>query len=110
MTTTFTFRLDETVKQEAETLFAELGLNMSTALNAFLKTAIREQGIPFPMSLDLSTIPPRFRKNLTREEILQELQEAEASVTTDNTFSLEEAFSEVYAIIDEAKKRRTKVA
>ena len=103
MTTTFTFRLDETVKQEAETLFTELGLNMSTALNAFLKTAIREQGMPFPMSLNLSSVPPNFRKKLTHEEILQELQEAEASVAIDGTLSREEAFSEVYAVIDEAK-------
>lgn len=107
MTTTFTFRLDETVKQEAETLFAELGLNMSTALNAFLKTAIREQGIPFPMSLDLSTIPPGFRKIYTAEELAERLRQAEADVEAGKVATHEEVFAEAYRIIEEAKLRKT---
>ena len=46
------------VKEEANNLFNSLGLNMSTAINMFLKKAIYEQGIPFEVnrkpSLDLS--------------------------------------------------------
>lgn len=35
------------VKDEATSLFNSLGLNMSTAINMFLKRAIFERGIPF---------------------------------------------------------------
>jgi DNA-damage-inducible protein J len=35
------------VKEEATSLFNSLGLNMSTAINMFLKKAIYERGIPF---------------------------------------------------------------
>lgn len=35
------------VKEEANELFNSLGLNMSTAINIFLKRAIVERGIPF---------------------------------------------------------------
>lgn len=48
MTTVNTnIKMDPVVKQQAQTLFAELGMNMSTAINIFLKQAIREQAIPF---------------------------------------------------------------
>ena len=36
----------DTLKQ-AEELFAELGLDLSTAVEIFLRQAVREQGIPF---------------------------------------------------------------
>lgn len=40
-------KLDPIVKQEAQALFSELGMNLSTAVNIFLKQAIRERSIPF---------------------------------------------------------------
>ena len=40
-------RMDETVKKQAEELFTELGLNMTTAFNMFVRQAINKGGIPF---------------------------------------------------------------
>ena len=48
---TVTARVDENVKKEAETLFKKIGLNMSTAMNLFLKKYILEQGIPFELKV-----------------------------------------------------------
>ena len=48
---TVTVRVDENVKKEAETLFKKIGLNMSTAMNLFLKKCILEQGIPFELKV-----------------------------------------------------------
>ena len=48
---TVTARVDENVKKEAETLFKKMGLNMSTAMNLFLKKCILEQGIPFELKV-----------------------------------------------------------
>ena len=51
-TTNLNIRLDKDVKTQAEILFSELGLNMTSAITVFLKAAIREQGIPFPLRLE----------------------------------------------------------
>ena len=50
--TNLNIRTDKYVKEQAEQLFAELGLNMTTAVNLFLRTAIRKHGIPFDLILD----------------------------------------------------------
>jgi DNA-damage-inducible protein J len=47
--TNLTVRIDEGIKQEAETLFGRIGLNMSSAINVFFRQAIREQAIPFEL-------------------------------------------------------------
>lgn len=46
-TTNINVRVDSTLKQEAEALFGDLGLNMSSAINMFLRSAINYNGIPF---------------------------------------------------------------
>jgi addiction module RelB/DinJ family antitoxin len=45
-----TIRVDKNVKDSADKLFNQLGLNMSTALNIFLRKAVSENAIPFPVS------------------------------------------------------------
>lgn len=52
-TTNITVRMDEDLKRQAEELFADLGFNMTTALTAFVKQAVREQRIPFIISRDI---------------------------------------------------------
>lgn len=46
-TTNINVRVDSVLKQEAEALFEDLGLNMSSAINMFLRSAISHNGIPF---------------------------------------------------------------
>lgn len=46
-TTNINVRVDSTLKQEAESLFNDLGLTMSSAINMFLRSAISHDGIPF---------------------------------------------------------------
>jgi DNA-damage-inducible protein J len=43
-------RLDETTKNQADTLFAGLGMNLSTAITVFIHQAIRERGLPFSVT------------------------------------------------------------
>ncbi len=52
-TTNINFRTEEWVKTTSEALFESLGLNMSTALNMFLRQAIRENGLPFMVKADM---------------------------------------------------------
>jgi DNA-damage-inducible protein J len=51
--TSMNIRMDSEVKKQAEQLFAEFGLNMTTAINMFLRQAIRQHGIPFELKLDI---------------------------------------------------------
>lgn len=51
-TTNLNIRTDKAIKERAEAIFSELGLNMTTAVNMFLRTTIRENGIPFDLKLD----------------------------------------------------------
>lgn len=51
-TINMSIRIDKEIKKEADELFRELGLNMSTAINMFLRQSIREQSIPFEAKLD----------------------------------------------------------
>ena len=52
-TTNLNIRMDKDIKDQADRIFSELGLNMTTAINMFLRTTIRENGIPFALKLDV---------------------------------------------------------
>ena len=49
-TTNITIRIDKNLKNDAEALFDDLGMSISTAFNIFLKKCIREDRIPFEVS------------------------------------------------------------
>ena len=46
------FRIDEKTKKETEQVCDELGTNVTTALNIFIKKIIREKRTPFDVSID----------------------------------------------------------
>lgn len=55
-TTNLNIRTDKDIKEQADQIFSELGLNMTTAINMFLRTTIRENGIPFSLKLDTPNV------------------------------------------------------
>lgn len=62
--TNINIRTEENTKKEAEKLFNELGLNLSIAINVFLKQAIREKGMPFKLAI---STPNEITLNAIRE-------------------------------------------
>lgn len=52
-TTNLNIRTDKEIKEQAEQIFSDLGLNMTTAVNMFLRSTIRENGIPFDLKLEV---------------------------------------------------------
>ena len=50
--TDINIRMDEHLKQEFDWFCTELGLTMSTAINLFAKTVVRQRKIPFEIALD----------------------------------------------------------
>lgn len=68
---TLQIRVDDTLKKEADALFASLGLDTTTAVRIFLNAAVENAGIPFvvqrrtyPPSLKEALLDSRQRQNL----------------------------------------------
>lgn len=51
-TTNISIRMDSDLKAQAEELFSELGMNLSTAFNIFVRQSLREGGIPFEIRME----------------------------------------------------------
>lgn len=51
-TTNISIRMDSDLKMQADALFGELGMNITTAFNIFVRQAVREGKIPFDISLN----------------------------------------------------------
>lgn len=50
--TSMTVRTDKEIKQQAQSIFSDLGIDMSTAINVFLRQAIKHKGFPFEVTLE----------------------------------------------------------
>ena len=53
--------IDAEVKAQAQELFSDLGLDLSTAINLFFKQSIRENSIPFFIHRDGNNHPVKGR-------------------------------------------------
>ena len=51
-TTNISIRMDKELKARADEFFEEIGMNMSTAFNVFIRQTLREGRIPFQISVD----------------------------------------------------------
>ncbi|MGN0498495.1 MAG: type II toxin-antitoxin system RelB/DinJ family antitoxin [Acutalibacteraceae bacterium] len=52
-TTNISIRMDTDLKAAAESLYSELGMNLSTAFNIFVRQSLREGGIPFKITTEI---------------------------------------------------------
>ena len=59
--------MDSALKRQAQELFAALGMDMTTAVNIFLRQSIQRQGLPFEVTLN--------RMNSETLEAIAEVQE-----------------------------------
>ena len=69
--TSMNIRMDSEIKRQAQELFAQFGLDMTTAINMFLRQSIRQQGIPFDLQLD------PFYSEVNQERLLQAAERME---------------------------------
>lgn len=88
-TVNVTIRMDESLKKQADALFSELGMNMTTAFTIFTKQAIREQGIPFNIELTPSV------------QTLSALEEVKAMK---KDHSLGKSYSDVHEMVEDLLK------
>ena len=69
--TSMNIRMDSEVKKQAQELFAQFGLDMTTAVNMFLRQSIRQRGIPFTLQLD------PFYSEVNQERLLRAAERME---------------------------------
>ena len=58
-------RIDENLKKQASELFAQLGMDMSSAMNIFLRQRVLRGGLPFSVEL------PQYKP-----EVIEAMEEA----------------------------------
>ena len=51
-TTNFSVRMDSDIKKQCETLYGELDINLTTAINVFLRQSLRGGGFPFDIRIE----------------------------------------------------------
>lgn len=81
-----TVRMDSKVKAQVDELYSSLGMNMSTAINMFVRQCLRERQLPFQPSL-----------NIPNQETIRAMEESDEMIRTGNfkSYSLEEALQEL---------------
>ena len=82
-------RIDEDLKNEATSIFEQLGLDLPTAFRIFLKKSIEERGIPFNTKLSTE------KKNLKKAENLLTKANKEAKKNGLQDMSLDEINAEI---------------
>lgn len=82
-------RIDEDLKNEATSIFEQLGLDLPTAFRIFLKKSIEERGIPFNMKVSTE------KKNLKKAENLLTKANKEAKKNGLQDMSLDEINAEI---------------
>lgn len=83
--TTMNIRVDSEIKDTAKQIFAELGLDLTTAVNIFLRQSIMEHGIPFELKL-----------HVPNEETKKVIRESENSIGMSKAFnSTDELFEDL---------------
>ena len=71
-TSVITVRLEEKLKKQFEEIVDELGLNMTTAITAFVKTVVRQEGIPFELSAKKDSFYSPANMTALKESIEQD--------------------------------------
>ena len=69
-------KIDPELKEQAQDLFESLGMNLTTAVNIFLRQSVREQAIPF-----------RIGEPVPNAETLQAIRDARRGVGLSRGFT-----------------------
>ena len=81
-------RIDENLKKQATELFSQLGMDMSGAMNIFLRQCVMRGGLPFEVTV------PQYRP-----EVLEAMEEAKR-ISKDPQTKRYSSFSEAMEDLD----------
>jgi len=88
-------RVDDAIKKQAETIFSELGMSMSTATNIFYRQVVRTGGVPFELKLESRPKERLDLSKMTQEEIDAELQKGLDDLEAGRVIPAEEVHAEM---------------
>ena len=76
-TTNFSVRMDSDIKKQCEAMYSELGINLTTAINVFLRQSLRVGGFPFDVRIEAERIAhdSSVKRYSDVEEALKALKE-----------------------------------
>lgn len=80
------FKVDKHLKEQADKLFKSLGINTSIALNMFLTQSVREQQIPFKISMKNPEPSERLKEALNELEYAEQHPEKYKEYNNINEF------------------------
>jgi DNA-damage-inducible protein J len=86
-TVNLSIRMERDLKEQAEHLFSELGMNMTTALNIFVRQSVRQGKIPFEITLN--------RPNAETVDALQEIRDMRNGIIPKNSLSVADFVKEM---------------
>lgn len=88
--TTVTIRVEESIKRRFEEFCADVGINMSVAVNMFIRASLKHQRIPFAIESSRTSdgltllkelrAEAKYRGYLTDEEITSEISAARTNI------------------------------
>ena len=73
-------RVDEELKKQAESLLSDMGLNMTTAVNIFLRQVLRTGGIPF----EITTRTDDFYNPVNQQKLHNSIERLEKGLGTEH--------------------------
>jgi addiction module RelB/DinJ family antitoxin len=91
-------RIDLNVKTQAEAILARIGLPRSVAIDAFYRQIILHGGIPFSLTIPESKL--KARDEMSVSEFNQMMATGIAQAKADDSFDLDEVFSELESGLD----------
>ena len=86
-------RIEPKLKEEAESILAELGIPASNAITMFYRQIILQQGLPFEVKLP--TAKPVDLRKLTQPQLDAELQKGFDDVAAGKTKPVEQVFDSI---------------
>jgi DNA-damage-inducible protein J len=74
-TTNLNIKIDRDLKTEADRLFSEMGMNLTTAVNVFVRQAVLERAIPFRInrSIPMTTTTGSVKQHRAAMQEIREL-------------------------------------
>ena len=88
-------RIDDDLKTRADALFEELGLNMTTAFNMFIRQTVRQGGIPFDITTKVDTDPFYSAENQAYlKQVIEDYESGKSKPIVKTMAELEEMANE----------------
>lgn len=82
-------RVEPAIKEQAESILAQLGLPVSVVINSLYRQIIMRNRLPFPMTVPAT---PKSREDMTEAEFNAMMTRGLAQAKSDDSVPLQEAF------------------